>query len=78
MKTTDLTAYANDKRQRVVADQEPISRRVSLYEAMARALKYNLDKRVREMDIILRDRSRQRRTANTALSTASRFKNASR
>ncbi len=52
----ERTAYANDMRQRVVAAQEPISRRISLYEAMARALKYNLDKRVKEMEIILRDR----------------------
>ncbi len=52
----ERTAYAKDMRQRVVAAQEPISRRISLYEAMARALKYNLDKRVKEMEIILRDR----------------------
>jgi len=39
----ELALNADDKVQRVDADQEPVSKSISLYEAMARALKYNLD-----------------------------------
>lgn len=42
----ELALYADDKAARVVQDQEPVMRSVSLYEAMARALKYNLDYRI--------------------------------
>lgn len=52
---SELRNYANDKRKRVVADQEPLSGSVGLYEAMARALKYNLDKQVAEMTVIVSD-----------------------
>lgn len=52
---SDLRSYANDKRKRVVANQEPLNGSVSLYEAMARALKYNLDKQVAEMTVIVSD-----------------------
>jgi len=51
---SDLALKADDYRLRVTADQEPITRPVSLYEAMARALKYNLDKRVELMETALR------------------------
>jgi outer membrane protein TolC len=52
----EITEYAHDKRARVIADQETISGPLSLYEAMARALKYNLDSRVELMNIALRNR----------------------
>ncbi|MEO1206349.1 MAG: TolC family protein [Pseudomonadota bacterium] len=51
-----LLSYTEDKRARVVNDQEPLRGPVGLYEAMARALKYNLDKQVEVMEIQLRDR----------------------
>ncbi|MEO1282464.1 MAG: TolC family protein [Pseudomonadota bacterium] len=51
-----LVAYAQDKHERVSLDQEPLSGPVDLYEAMARALKYNLDKQVEVMEVQLRDR----------------------
>lgn len=51
----ELRTYASDKQQRVTVDQEPLSGPVSLYEAMARALKYNLDHRVEMMEIALRE-----------------------
>lgn len=41
-----LGAIASDKLDRVTADQEPIGGTVDLYEAIARALKYNLDHQV--------------------------------
>lgn len=41
-----LTMMADDKLARVTAEQEPIGGAIGLYEAMARALKYNLDYRV--------------------------------
>ncbi|MFM2421911.1 MAG: hypothetical protein RL291_441 [Pseudomonadota bacterium] len=50
----ELTSHAQDQRARVTANQEPIGQSVSLYEAMARALKYNLDKRVEEAEHALR------------------------
>jgi len=46
----ELSSYASDKLARVSRDQEPISGQVTLYEAMARALKYNLDYRVEIMN----------------------------
>ena len=52
----EVEDYAGDKRQRVVSKQEPLSGAVTLYEAMARALKYNLDKQVQVMEVRLRDR----------------------
>jgi len=42
----ELAAYAEDKVHRVALDQEPVIRSISLYEAMARALKYNLDYKI--------------------------------
>ncbi|MCF6322432.1 MAG: TolC family protein [Rhizobiaceae bacterium] len=42
----ELAAYAEDKVHRVSLDQEPVVRSISLYEAMARALKYNLDYKI--------------------------------
>ncbi len=41
----DLALRADDAMVRVTQGQEPVTRQVSLYEAMARALKYNLDYR---------------------------------
>ncbi|MGL4637890.1 MAG: TolC family protein [Beijerinckiaceae bacterium] len=43
---TENIAFASDKLNRVVQGQESIRGPVSLHEAMARALKYNLDTRV--------------------------------
>jgi outer membrane protein TolC len=48
-----LTSYANDKRSRVTADQEPLNGPVTLADAMARALKYNLDKEIEVMQLML-------------------------
>ena len=53
--TAAISDYALDKRARVVADQEAIHGPVGLYEAVARAVKYNLDKRVREMEQVVRN-----------------------
>ncbi len=52
----DVELYAVDKHSRVTAGQEDIIGPISLYEAMARALKYNLDKKVESMEIALRER----------------------
>lgn len=54
--TGELALYADDKRQRVIAEQAPVSGRIDLYGAMARALKYNLDKQVKIMEVALSDR----------------------
>lgn len=42
----ELTISADDHLSRVVADQEPLPQLIDLYEAVARALKYNLDHEV--------------------------------
>ena len=42
----ELALRADDALARVTSGQEPVSRQISLYEAMARALKYNLDYRI--------------------------------
>ncbi len=41
--TGSVSEFAADKMARVTADQEPITKAITLHEAMARALKYNLD-----------------------------------
>lgn len=56
---SELALSADDYRLRVTADQEPLNGPVSLYEAMARALKYNLDKRVELMETALRGKELQ-------------------
>lgn len=51
----EVTVRASDSLARMVAsDQEPVTRPIDLYEAMARALKYNLDHRVEQMEAALR------------------------
>ncbi len=52
--TDEITSATQDRLARVTIDQEPISGRIDLYEAMARALKYNLDHGVEEMQAALR------------------------
>jgi outer membrane protein TolC len=54
LETSEITGRAQDQLMRVTADQEKIEGTVDLYEAMARALKYNLDHRVEELDAALR------------------------
>ena len=56
LSSAEVTVYAEDKLARVTAAQEPIEGKVTLYEAMARALKYNLDYRVETMSAILANR----------------------
>ncbi len=53
---SDLQTTADRNFQRVDADQEPVSAPIDLYEAMARALKYNLDYKVELMDEALKTR----------------------
>ena len=61
VKTEPLTpqanaAFAQDKLMRVTANQEPVTGSIDLYEAMARALKYNLDTKVEIMEAALKTR----------------------
>jgi outer membrane protein TolC len=53
---SDIQGFAADRLDRVTADQEPVSGAISLYEAMARALKYNLDAKVEVMETALREK----------------------
>lgn len=50
----ELTTAATDNQSEVTANQEPVTREIALYEAMARALKYNLDHRVEEAEAAVR------------------------
>jgi len=50
----ELSAQAKDRLSRVTMDQEPIAKPINLYDAMARALKYNLDYKVELMEEALR------------------------
>lgn len=52
--TDELKSQAASLATRVVVDQESVSRAIDVYEAMARALKYNLDHRVEIYDEALR------------------------
>ncbi|MEO1550924.1 MAG: TolC family protein [Pseudomonadota bacterium] len=53
--TPELNEIAKDRSERVIqATQEPISGKIDLYEAMARAIKYNLDNQVEIRDAALR------------------------
>lgn len=51
----ELDAFAAERERRVVSEnQTPVTQSIDLYEAMARALKYNLDYRVEISDVALR------------------------
>ncbi len=51
-----VSSFADDNLARVTANQEPILRPVTLYDAMARAIKYNLDFRVELYNELLESR----------------------
>jgi len=51
---TELALQADAYQAQVTAGQEAVHGPISLYEAMARALKYNLDKRIEVMESALR------------------------
>jgi outer membrane protein TolC len=50
----ELSHLADGRVSQMAADQEPVSGQLTLYEAMARALKYNLDYRIEMMQQSLR------------------------
>ena len=50
----ELAAASDANTAAVTADQEAVGGPISLYEAMARALKYNLDHRVEEAEAAVR------------------------
>lgn len=53
----EMSAFVSANAEQLVADQEPVSGSIGLYEAMARALKYNLDHRVEMMNATLAARA---------------------
>ena len=50
----EVAAYAQDKKARFVANEEPIAHAIDLDEAIARGLRYNLDYRVEAFQTALR------------------------
>ena len=52
----DQAYFAQNRLNRVTAEQEPVTHAIDLYEAMARAIKYNQDIRVEAMEASLRIR----------------------
>lgn len=56
----EISQTANDRAVRLVAaDQEPLSGRLGLHEAMARALKYNLDHQIEVRNVALKRSSKR-------------------
>lgn len=56
LSVAELEESANINIARASQGQEPVSNSISLYEAMARALKYNLDHRIQKMQSALSDK----------------------
>ena len=54
--TAEIDASATAVRTDATANQEPLTGPIDLYEAMARALKYNLDYKVEQLQQALKDR----------------------
>lgn len=54
--SAEIDAHAADVRVAATANQEPVAGPIDLYEAMARALRYNLDYKVEELTHQLRNR----------------------
>ncbi len=52
----ELDAAVDRNRAGINADREPLSKTVTLYDAMARALKYNLDHKVEVAEQVLREK----------------------
>ena len=52
----ELATRATENSAKVTADQEPVGAPIGLYDAMARALKYNLDYKVELMEAALKSR----------------------
>lgn len=50
MSQSDLNQRVQEDLQNLFAEQEPVAGSISLYEAFARAIKYNLDQRVKLME----------------------------
>ncbi|MEL6751496.1 MAG: TolC family protein, partial [Pseudomonadota bacterium] len=63
--TGAVATFANEKLARVTADQEPVTQSITLYEAMARALKYNLDFKVELYDEALADEKLREASLNS-------------
>lgn len=59
-----MDAFAATKRADATAGQEPVTRAIDLYEAIARSLKYNLDARVEELQRDLKIRDFERASLN--------------
>ncbi|MDE2445572.1 MAG: TolC family protein [Alphaproteobacteria bacterium] len=53
----EINSFVARNAKGLVANQEPVSGRIGLYEAMARALKYNLDYKVEMMNTTLQARA---------------------
>jgi len=62
LESAAVASFADDKLARVTANQAPILRPITLYDAMARAIKYNLDFRVELYNELLE--SKQLKNAN--------------
>jgi len=50
---SEALSHAEELRTELSAQREPVTQSISLYEGMARALKYNLNHRVSMMEIDL-------------------------
>lgn len=64
LSVAELEKSANINAARATHGQEPVTNSISLYEAMARALKYNLDHRIQIMQSALSDKKLSSARAN--------------
>ena len=53
----EMSSFVSSNAEQLVADQEAVTGSIGLYEAMARALKYNLDHKVEMMNATLAARA---------------------
>jgi outer membrane protein TolC len=64
LKDEEINSFVSKNAAGLVADQEPVSGSIGLYEAMARALKYNLDYKVEMMSATLAARAADVKSAD--------------
>lgn len=60
----EINGFVSRNAEGLIADQEPVGGRIGLYEAMARALKYNLDYKVEMMSATLAARAADVKSAD--------------
>ena len=69
----EINNFVSRNAEGLIADQEPVQGSIGLYEAMARALKYNLDYKVEMMSATLAARAADVKSADMLPQVASNW-----